>query len=502
GPHAFGELSTGTQQQETQLANRFNSDMITLGDTINQTLLPALLAMAAASMTAGEGLSSDANKAGNFLSNLPGAAGNFLGNVGGAIQHASFPTLPLPGMPGVPDSALYNMIVGQYNKVLGRFSDIHAAPDPTIQTAASLAPFSVHHAALSLTGSPFDAAYSASGIGAPHGGAGGPAPTRPSVLGLSIGAHVGQEAQYANVQAFLASATAHASMSVADRNAATRNTRGQINADLLSNASAATLHGDLAALTSALKTSAYTPGQQAGILATESFKVRSATLGPGDQLAVQAAQQNLDAAVQMGLMPPQLKQVQDAFLTAERKFYEDTEHGTTLAKSLRSVAQQGAVYSYQNQGIDLNRGIKDLQNAVSIDKLTGNSTAQVQAEQRLLAYQTQHAGVLKLDKSDLALLAAQYRQDLIATYPVRNIDPFFQTNQRLGNFEAGSGSTLVRGGGSIDPQTQEIRRLQQELNSDNREIKYLLAQIARNTGVKAQAAAKSGATSGRYSTAP
>jgi hypothetical protein len=240
-------------------------------------------------------------------------------------------------------------------------------------------------------------------------------------------------------------------------------------------------------------------------IASETQKVaryeRGMAGGP-DQTLVQAAQQNLDAAVQMGDMPDKLKGYQDAYLAAERKLYEDTKSPQNLAAALRTVNQQAAVYSYQNQGIDLNRGIKDLQNAVSIDKLTGNSTAQLQAEQALLAYQTKNAGVLKLDKSDLALLAAQYRQDLIATYPVKNIDPFFQTNQRLGNFEAGAGSTLVRGGGSIDPTTTEIRRLQAELNTANKEIVSLLTTIARNSVVRAQAAAKSGAASGRYSTAP
>jgi hypothetical protein len=106
-----------------------------------------------------------------------------------------------------------------------------------------------------------------------------------------------------------------------------------------------TLNADLTALQKALSGSAYTSAQRTGIYNQEAFKVHSAISGPADQAAIQAAQMNLDAAQQMGDMPVQLKVYQDAFLAAERKYYEDTQKGTQLATSLRGLAQQGQVYA-------------------------------------------------------------------------------------------------------------------------------------------------------------
>jgi len=219
--------------------------------------------------------------------------------------------------------------------------------------------------------------------------------------------------------------------------------------------------------------------------------------GPADQLALSAAQQNLDAATMMHDTPAQLKMVQDDYLAALTKLYRNTESGTKLAASLRQVAQQGAIYSDQGQTAAVNRTVKDWQDAISIDKLQGNLGKQKTDEQALLAYQKQNANMLSLDPADLALLSAQTTADFKTA--VVNTKPFFETNPGLGGLEAGFQSTAVRLGGGVDPATQENRELRRELAAANSKIVALLAQIAGNTNNHGQPAVPPASTSGNRS---
>lgn len=56
GQRVYNELSLGTQQQEAQLAARFNADMVTLGTTINTNVVPHLLDLANAALKGAEDL--------------------------------------------------------------------------------------------------------------------------------------------------------------------------------------------------------------------------------------------------------------------------------------------------------------------------------------------------------------------------------------------------------------------------------------------------------------
>jgi hypothetical protein len=216
--------------------------------------------------------------------------------------------------------------------------------------------------------------------------------------------------------------------------------------------------------------------------------------GPADNLAVSAAQQNLDAATMMHDTPAQLKKVQDDYLAALRQLYRDTESGTKLAASLRGVNQQAAIYSDVAQTNAVNRQVKDLQDRISIDKLQGNLPATKRDETTLLGYEKQNAGIRGLDKADLALLTAQTLADFKT--PMVNTKPFFETNPGLGGLEAGFQSTAVRLGGGVDPQTAEIRQLRQQLVAEQAENRALLAQIAHNTGVHGQLASPPSSYSG------
>jgi hypothetical protein len=138
--------------------------------------------------------------------------------------------------------------------------------------------------------------------------------------------------------------------------------------------------------------------------------------------------------------------------------------------------------------------VKDLQDRISIDKLQGNLPGTKRDETALLSYQKQNAGILGLDKADLALLTAQ----AVASFktPVVNTKPFFETNPGLGGLEAGFQSTAVRLGGGVDPQTAEIRKLTAELAAANARNTALLAEIAKNTGAHGQPATPPSSYSG------
>lgn len=264
-------------------------------------------------------------------------------------------------------------------------------------------------------------------------------------------------------------------------------------------ASSASLYTQLAKVKADLANSFYSPEQQQSIYTKASQNTFAAAVGPGDQMKIQAAQMNLDAATQMGEPPKTIKRDQDAYIAALNQFARDTMHGTALNRQLGANAQQGELYGFVDNSDAINRSVKDMQNAIAIDKVNGNDAAAKSDTQKLLAYQAKNAGILKLDPSDLALMRAQANADMIATSVV-NTHPFFQRNPGLGAFAAGSGNTAVRAGGAVDPSTAEIRLLRQELTAAQAMNTQLLQQIARNTGVRAQAAGMPGATSGRYTT--
>ena len=90
-----------------------------------------------------------------------------------------------------------------------------------------------------------------------------------------------------------------------------------------------------------------------------------------------------------------------------------------------------------------------------------------------------------------SLLSGQER-DLVAGFGgaknPTNVLPFAQNNAGLGGLEAGFGGTAVRFGGGRDPQTEEIRKLKEELHQANDRIATLLEQVVTNTGRGGQAA--------------
>lgn len=229
-----------------------------------------------------------------------------------------------------------------------------------------------------------------------------------------------------------------------------------------------------------------TAGTKAADILAQQTKVQRyerGMAGGADQAMLTAAQGNLDAAKQMGATPAALKQANDSYLNALRQFYRDTETGPKLAASLRGVDQQAAIAGYAAQGTALDRHLKDLQNQTAIDTARGNTGALGRDNAAVLAYQTAHAGYFKLDPSDIAALAAQNAAALLAQNPVINQHPFYDKQQSLGGLDAGSGSTLVRAGG-VDPATQEIRLLRQELAAYQGREEGYLATIARYSVIR------------------
>lgn len=136
----------------------------------------------------------------------------------------------------------------------------------------------------------------------------------------------------------------------------------------------------------------------------------------------------------------------------------------------------------------LNRTMRDLQNTISIQQLGGNAGGTATAQAALLAFETKNAKALKLDPSDIALLAAQNAAALMATNPTTNLHPFYQKQAGLGSFEAGAGSTLVRAGG-VNPSVEAIRALERTIDALRAENSGLLREIARNTGMRAASTA-------------
>lgn len=71
--NAASTLQLGIQQQEAELGNRFNADLIKIGQTINDKVMPSLLALAEGALSAGEGLVGVAGGAGGWIDkHIPG----------------------------------------------------------------------------------------------------------------------------------------------------------------------------------------------------------------------------------------------------------------------------------------------------------------------------------------------------------------------------------------------------------------------------------------------
>jgi hypothetical protein len=96
---AFNQYSQGINQQGTQLMNRFNADLTTLGDTLNQGVTPALIAFGSNLLSAAEGLAQ---------SGLVKDTGDVLGMIGHAWD-VSLPqirqALGLPALAGLTNPA-------------------------------------------------------------------------------------------------------------------------------------------------------------------------------------------------------------------------------------------------------------------------------------------------------------------------------------------------------------------------------------------------------------
>lgn len=508
GQAAYLQYSQGIQQQEVQLTNQLNSQFVLLGQTINSQVLPALVDMAGGALSAISFLEKEYPKLPknigpvtpasqntpspwNMLMNqlhwvgtnaIPAVAHGIGAGVGAGVSATGYAFGHIGNAIGAPMSNGVDPI----NAALARASASSEPMNTFVRHLGSLKGGTGDQGVLD-TGQGNDFARH---LGSLKGGTGdqGFGSRLPELTaGLSaLGPMV-----TALGTPFDMLTTAVTTAAAGLRNSLGPPSNVPLNADrstlqmmIGSGATTPRMYTELASLKNDLANSTYSPAQQQAIYQQASQRVYAAATGPGDQLAIQAAQMNLDAAQQMGLPPAQIKRDQDAYLTALTEFYNDTETGTKRATDLRSVAVQGQMYSSADQGAAIDRTLKDLQNKVAVDTSLGNTGALGKDNAAVLAYQRQNASYFKLDPSDLAIISASNQAALMLANPITNTKPFFDTNQGLAGFQAGPESTSVRiGGAGEDPLVLENRALRQENSRDNAEIITLLRQIA-SLGVK------------------
>ncbi len=493
---AYADYSAGIPQQETQLASQFNSEMVRLGSTINQTVVPALLLMASSSLNA----VNDSANAGSWVAgafkdvasalHMPGGAGTlaagllpaglgsytaimkglydhggsqFLGQVGNQAQQQGGNDVGNQGrVPGYPTAGLIAQSDNPYSR------NIFHPITPPIEPFTPGTPQNefVRHLGSLKGGTGFQGNYGADLVS-------GIDKVLPAIVALgpafsSLGTIV--DTARTGLRASLGPPS----------NAPLNADRAQLSNMISSGANSAHLYTQLAKVHGDLQNSTYTSSQQHSIYAAQSQRVYAAATGPGDQNAIAAAQMMLNAAQQMNLPPAVIKRDQDSYLAVLTKLYTDTETGTKRAADLRSVAVQRQTYGYQDNSTAIDRHLKDLQNQSAIDQARGNTGALGKDNAAILGYQTKNAQYFKLDPSDLAALQAQNQAALLAQNTVVNQHQFFAKNPGLGSLEAGSGASVVRAGG-IDPSVNEVRLMRQEITTLREENANYLAQLVRNT---------------------
>lgn len=90
GQKVQDQLRLGTQQQETALANRFNADLVSMGNTINSTVVPALLNLANAALRGLEKGGEAAGKSGPPNLGIPGFNPTMPGSPMGTLNIPNF----------------------------------------------------------------------------------------------------------------------------------------------------------------------------------------------------------------------------------------------------------------------------------------------------------------------------------------------------------------------------------------------------------------------------
>lgn len=477
----FGQTRQGINQQMDALSARLNTDFTTLGMTLNSTVTPRLIAMADAALGASERLASIAGRGGNAIGGAAGAAGHFLD------QHSPGGSLPIQD---IAKGALFGPLglaaglgAAGVHVAQGIGHDLGIGGGSSRQSTA--APSGMHAVAggwevdatrrFYETQAEARAAMRQARTAALIPGAVGAPPTHNWFTARAMGTNESGAPGHTDPAALAArQAAALAILNPPARTATTaglRVTHGEGGNPALETAFGRIAGGGIAGLTNQIIAGA---GALQG-------RVQA------DQDAVDAAQQNLDAAKMLSRVPTDWKAQADTYFSTLRTLARDTQSGSALDKTMRTINQQQAVSNRAQSDYTVSRGEKDLQNRISLDQLTGNLADQARAYKALEAYRSKYAGVLGYDPSDLALKKAE---DLKALRGLTTpIPPPFRENQPgLGGLIAGPGSTAVRFGGGKDPLLEENRQLRAELQRANQLIAQYLAQIARNTGQREQAA--------------
>lgn len=479
---AFDQLSKGTGQQTTQLMVRLNADMTTLGTTINDRVTPALIKMADDTLKAAENFFNLADP------NSPKSqrSTGFWPSVGNWFDKAM---APLTGntAPGTsPDHTWLNSLA---TTILGTNTVNTGTTVTTRADAAAIIANMYKQAGQKMPASVMEqlnASYDAQAMqrGAYGGIAdqvamhsnpnyfGAPRPPAYSVPG-GVSAISRSEGYFYDAQ--IAAGTKPTRQSVMDD-------RSVLNTLTTMGATAAQMNASLAQLKIDLPGSAYSSAQQANIYAQEQKKVGIYNRGlnaPGDQTAINTAQQMFDAAKLMNDTPAQLKTMYDEYLAAERKLILDTTLPGSAAqmKLLGAVNQQGAVFTAGQKNDALKLKIQDLTDLQQAASLGGNKTLANQYGKQILGLDTANAGALGYDAAHLTLLRAQLANQMKIATPGPQLVRSPETGLGDALLGAGSGAATIarlsRSGGGQDPLAETVRHLQLIITRDEKIITEL-----------------------------
>lgn len=450
---ALRSLSQGVDQQGTQLMNRFNGDLIEVGDTLNKTVTPALLDLANKGLTGLEhaiktvvdlahGPGKDAKSWAD--QHVPGGVGTILaagagplglaaaaaagiaGHAGGALGTAgSFIDQHTPGTAGAG-----HYVAGPHGARVWVSSPV--GPGGPSVTDPALLP---HNYAL---GDPGGNPYIAGAIGrgaGPDLAQGIAQQVADQVAGLGAGLFHGggtlgplqpSAAEIAARQQAALDAMRHGAHDTAAQGAY-NDARHALDIAIGSHASPDTIRTDLQKVLTIIPSMGKSPGDtqwleysaasQAGkALGSEqraTDKAAQDALVTKDQQATEAARLNYEAAQLQHQAPEKIRKAFREYIDDQRREARDQGlHGTALANFNKSLDNQmlGFDQSAKLQGITYQQ--QQLQDAVTLAGLRHDPAAQARAEAALQAYDTQHADVLHLSPAQLQIqgLTAAQRQ--------------------------------------------------------------------------------------------